>query len=149
MIMIAVENENEETAEDSLRSMKLIIDSGTTHHMTNSKRYLKQYYESSHTLGELGYACMGDGKFSKIEGYGTKDPFSRVLVVLSLHVPMILSVAHITNMGHTVKIKKDKVTITNMGGVRLLEGYRNSSDLYILDTYTKTKDKWGPLTNIF
>jgi len=113
--MIAVEIENEEPVEDCLGSIMMILDSGCTHHMKNSKRYLKQCYELSHTLGELSHVCMGDGKFSKIEGYGTKAQLGKVLVVPSLHVPMILSVAQITNIGHTVKFEKYIVTNTNIG----------------------------------
>jgi len=86
----------------------------------------------------VGYVC---GKFIKIEGYGTTAPFGQVLVVPSLFVPMALSAAQITNMGHSNRFEKDKVTITNSGGDCLLEGYRDASNLYTVDTYSNTTDK--------
>jgi len=58
---------------------------------------------------------------------------------------MVLSVAQITSMGHIVRFEKHKVTITNSGGESPLEGYSNASNLYTVDNYSKTTDKWGPL----
>ena len=147
--MITVNNDRDLMLCTSQTNTKIILDSGCSHHLTNSANDLIDFVANDENDSlNLGSVCLGGGSTIPISGYGYQNPFGRMLVVPSLTVKCILSVGHFITQGYKIEFYKTGGKMVSAAGHTCLTVTHGSDNLfYVISYHTKAFHK-APATSI-